>query len=49
MTSTVDAHRLESLLRNTNATTIRNVLVQWPLRRVTEALAALPVTDQARC
>ncbi len=48
MTSTVDAHRLESLLRNTNATTIRNVLVQWPLRRVTEALAALPVTDQAR-
>jgi magnesium transporter len=34
------------LLRNTNAVTLRNVLLQWSLQEVADALEHLPVADQ---
>jgi magnesium transporter len=42
------AQRLLTHLRNTNAATLRNVLLQWSLQDVADALVQLPVTDQAR-
>jgi magnesium transporter len=41
------AHNLAALLRNTSATTLRNVLLQWSLQDVASALVRLPVADQA--
>jgi magnesium transporter len=40
------AQALLALLRNTNAATIRNTLLQWPLRDVADALVQLPIADQ---
>lgn len=40
-------HNLVALLRNTNATTLRNVLLQWSLQEVADALLQLSVADQA--
>ena len=48
MTTTADAGRLQTLLRNTNATTVRNGLLQWSLRRAADALVGLPLADQAQ-
>lgn len=44
--SSTNERALVALLRNTNATTTRNVLLQWPLGQVTTALAALAAADQ---
>jgi magnesium transporter len=41
------AQNLVALLRNTNAATLRNVLLQWSLHDVADALVQLPVADQA--
>lgn len=48
MSPTTAARSLEALLRNTNATTTRNELLQWSLRDVAEALVQLRLPDQAR-
>jgi magnesium transporter len=49
MTPNSDRRRsLVSLLRNTNAATLRSVLLHWPLQDVASALLELPVADQAR-
>jgi magnesium transporter len=48
MSTTLPAQSLVALLRNTNATTLRNVLLQWSLQDVADAIVLLPVTDQAR-
>jgi magnesium transporter len=42
------AQKLVTHLHNTNAATLRNVLLQWSLQDVADALVQLPVTDQAR-
>ena len=47
-TTSAPVRNLSGLLRNTNATTLRNVLLQWSLHEVADALVHLPVTDQAR-
>jgi magnesium transporter len=41
------AQSLVALLRNTNAVTLRNVLLQWSLQDVADALVTLPVAEQA--
>jgi magnesium transporter len=45
--STAGAQSLVSLLRNTNTATLRNVLLQWSLQEVADALVQLAVSDQA--
>lgn len=40
MTTTSGAQSLVALLRNTNATTLRNVLLQWSLQDVADALVS---------
>ncbi len=40
--------RLVALLRNTNATTTRQVLLQWSLREVRDAIMLVPPSDQTR-
>jgi magnesium transporter len=45
--STPPARTLVTLLRNTNAATVRNVLLQWSLQDVASALQDLPLPDQA--
>jgi magnesium transporter len=47
MSTTSAAQSLVALLRNTNAATLRNVLLQWSLHDVADALVQLPVADQA--
>jgi magnesium transporter len=47
MSTTSGAQSLVALLRNTNAATLRNVLLQWPLRDVADALVELQPPDQA--
>ena len=47
MSTTSPAQSLVALLRNTNATTLRNALLQWSLQDVADALVQLPVADQA--
>jgi magnesium transporter len=47
MSPTSTAQNLVALLRNTNAATLRNVLLRWSLRDVADALAQLPTRDQA--
>jgi magnesium transporter len=47
MSTAVGSRNLVSLLRNTNTATLRNVLLQWPLQEVADALVDLPVSDQA--
>ncbi len=47
MTTTAAAQKLVALLRNTNAATLRNVLLQWSLQDVADALVQLSVADQA--
>ena len=46
MTTTAAAQKLTALLRNTNAATLRSVLLQWSLQDVADALVQLPVNDQ---
>jgi magnesium transporter len=46
MSTTPATRRLVALLRNTNAATVRNVLLQWSLQDVSAALTQLPVGDQ---
>jgi magnesium transporter len=41
------AQNLVALLRNTNTATLRNVLLQWSLQDVADALVQLPAADQA--
>ena len=48
MSTTSPAQGLVALLRNTNATTVRNVLLQWSLQDVADAIVLMPVADQAR-
>ena len=48
MSTTSPAQGLVALLRNTNAATLRNVLLQWSLQDVADAIVQLPVADQAR-
>ena len=47
MSTTSAAQSLVALLRNTNAATLRNVLLQRSLQEVADALVQLPVADQA--
>jgi magnesium transporter len=47
MITTPASERVVALLRNTNAATLRNVLLQWSLQDVADALVHLPVADQA--
>jgi magnesium transporter len=47
MSTTSAAQSLLALLRNTNAATLRNVLLQWSLQDVADALVQLPIADQA--
>jgi magnesium transporter len=47
LNTTSGAQSLKALLRNTNAATLRNVLLQWPLQDVADALVQLPAADQA--
>jgi magnesium transporter len=47
MSTTGGAQTLVALLRNTNAATLRHVLLQWSLQEVADALVHLPVADQA--
>jgi magnesium transporter len=47
MSTTPGAQSLVALLRNTNAATLRNVLLQWSLRDVADALVQLQPPDQA--
>lgn len=47
MSTTSAAQSLVALLRNTNATTLRNALLHWSLQDVADALVQLPVADQA--
>lgn len=47
MSTTSAGQSLVALLRSTNAATLRNVLLQWSLREVADALVELPVADQA--
>jgi magnesium transporter len=46
--SSIPPHSLPGLLRNTNAATVRNELLQWELQDVADALVRLPLSDQAR-
>jgi magnesium transporter len=46
MSRTTAAPSLLALLRNTNAATLRNTLLQWPLGDVADALVQLPLADQ---
>lgn len=45
--STTSAQSVMALLRNTNAATLRSVLLQWSLQEAADALVQLPVADQA--
>jgi magnesium transporter len=47
MSTTSRTQSLVMLLRNTNAATMRNVLLQWSLQDVADALVQLPAADQA--
>jgi magnesium transporter len=48
MSTTIASQNLVALLRNTNATTVRNVLLQWSLQEVADALVHLTIADQVR-
>jgi magnesium transporter len=45
MSTTSALQSLVALLRNTNAATLRSVLLQWSLHDVADALVQLPVAD----
>jgi magnesium transporter len=47
MSTTASAQTLGALLRNSNAATVRNVLLQSPLQEVADALVQIPAADQA--
>jgi magnesium transporter len=47
MSMVSSAQGLVALLRNTNAAMMRNVLLQWSLQDVADALVPLPTADQA--
>jgi magnesium transporter len=47
MSTATSTQTLGALLRNSSAVTLRNVLLQWSLQDVAEALVHLPVADQA--